>query len=113
MSHDPERTRRIGLNEAMFREINERIEGLNEAFGSITGTMSVICECGEALCVEQIQVGVGDYERVRRDSALFIIVPGHEKPDVEDVVEHIDGYQLVRKAPGEPERVAEATDPRG
>jgi hypothetical protein len=26
-----ERERRIGLNEAVFRQVNERLEGLNEA----------------------------------------------------------------------------------
>jgi hypothetical protein len=107
-----ERARRIGVNEAMFREINERIESLNEAFGPITGTMSVVCECGGAMCIEQIQVEPGDYERIRGDATLFIIVPGHEVPDVETVVERVNGYHVVRKNPGEPERVAEETDPR-
>src|SRR5689334_21077982 len=50
-----ERARRIGENEALFRYVNERIEGLNEAFGAITETMSVVCECGDLSCAEQIE----------------------------------------------------------
>jgi hypothetical protein len=107
-----DRARRYSINEAMFRDINERIQGLNRDFGSITGTMSVVCECARATCIEQIQVGVDDYERVRGDSALFIIVPGHDEPYVEDVVDRVNGYHVVRKAPGEAERIAEETDPR-
>lgn len=104
--------RRVGENEALFREVNERIRGLNDAFGAVTGDFTVVCECGDGTCVEQLQIEPGEYERVRGDAACFVIVPGHEIPDVEDVVERRAGYYVVRKKPGTPERVAEATDPR-
>ena len=42
-----ERTRRIGLNEAVFREINERIEELAAGFKVGEG-LDLICECGNA-----------------------------------------------------------------
>lgn len=74
--------------------------------------MHVVCECGELECAEQIVVPLSDYERVRSDSALFLIVPGHEKPDVEDVVEQNAAFAVVRKHPGLPERIAARTDPR-
>ena len=37
--HIDERERRFGLNEALFREVNERLRGLNEAFGEVTNRM--------------------------------------------------------------------------
>ena len=40
-----ERERRLGLNEALFREVNERLRGLNEAFGEVTNRMELVCEC--------------------------------------------------------------------
>ena len=46
------------------------------------------------------------------DSALFAVKPGHEVEDVETVVERKDGYWVVRKAPGAPQRIARETDPR-
>jgi hypothetical protein len=59
-----------------------------------------------------ISLSIGDYERIRADSALFAVVPGHEITDVEAVVEEQRGFNVVRKHPGEPMAVAEATDPR-
>jgi hypothetical protein len=107
-----DRAVRIGANEAVFRHINEQIEDLNRAFAEMTETMDVICECGNLSCAERLLVPIPEYERVRSDSALFLVVPGHEKPDVEDVVEDHDHYFVLRKKPGLPEEIAEDTDPR-
>jgi hypothetical protein len=107
-----ERGRRIGENESLFRAVNERIEGLNEAFGMVTETMSVVCECGDIACSEQIEISLPDYERVRADPTLFLVIPGHEIEDVEDVAERRDGYNVVCKHRGEPAEVARENDPR-
>jgi hypothetical protein len=107
-----ERQRRIGENEILYRTVNEKIEDLNAAFGTLTETMTVVCECGDGSCTEQIQLEVPTYERVRADPALFVTVPGHEVPDVESVVERTDGFQLVRKDPGGPAELAAEHDPR-
>jgi hypothetical protein len=107
-----ERARRIGMNEAVYRTVNERIEGLNEAFGLVTENMAVICECGDLACSEQIEIAIPRYERIRADPSLFVVLPGHETEDVEDVVQEQKGFRVVRKRPGEPERVARETDPR-
>lgn len=109
---DPERMRRIADNEALFRSVNERVEEINEAFATLTRRFEIVCECGDIRCTEQISVEFTAYEAVRSDSALFIIVPGHEIPDVEDAVEHHPTYTVVRKHPGIPQAVAEAQDPR-
>jgi len=43
---------------------------------------------------------------------LFLIVPGHDKPSVEDVVEQDGAFAVVRKRDGGPADLAAATDPR-
>ncbi len=106
-----ERARRIGLNEALFRKVNEEIESLTDAFGA-QSTMSVICECGDGHCMERIEISLADYERVRSDPRLFVILPGHEIPDVESIVERMAGWEVVRKHNGTAVQVAEGTDPR-
>jgi hypothetical protein len=108
-----ERTERIGQNEALYRSVNERIEALSAAFGTITETISIICECGNAGCTEQIDVSVVDYERIRSEPTFFIIVPGHEIADVEDIVERNDVFHVVKKVAGDAAMVARETDPRG
>jgi hypothetical protein len=107
-----ERERRVGENEALYRAVNEGIESLNEAFGRITETMTVVCECGDLACAEQIEISIQEYERLRSEPTLFAVLPGHEMEDVEDVVGRQDAYHVVRKHPGGPARLAAETDPR-
>jgi hypothetical protein len=108
-----ERARRIGRNEAIFREVNEQIEQLNDRFHAIDdGMLRLVCECGSIGCAEQLGVTAAAYESTRADSSLFIVRPGHEIPDVEEVVEREADYFVVRKRPGGPEELARETDPR-
>jgi len=106
-----ERERRIGRNEALFREVNERIERVSGALRTDTDTMTILCECGTETCVEHIEVSVSEYERIRHESTLFFVRPGHAKPDVEKIVEHNDEYDVVRKN-GVAADVARELDPR-
>ena len=101
-----ERSRRIGENEALYRSVNEKIGDLNDTFGLISETMAVVCECGRLDCTEQITLGISTYEHVRSDPTFFVLLPGHEERDVETVVEEHDGFNVVRKDPGEPAAVA-------
>ncbi len=107
-----ERARRVSANEALFREVNERIEGLSSGFGPGPAALTIVCECGDPTCVRQLRVEPQAYERVRADPQLFLVASGHELPDVESVVEVHDAYEVVRKHPGAPAAVAEETDPR-
>jgi hypothetical protein len=107
------REERIGLNEAVFREVNERIEGLAETFDLKTQSLDLICECGDAGCVERISMTRTEYEELRSESHQFAVHPGHEYPDVERVVAKLKGYDIVRKNKGVPKQIAEQTDPRG
>lgn len=107
-----ERARRIGKNEALFREVNERIERVTESLQVTTETLSILCECGSASCTEQIEVSIPEYERIRAEPTHFFVCRGHEEPDVEDVVEQAPGYDVVRKKPGEAAEMARDLDTR-
>jgi hypothetical protein len=108
-----ERQRRLALNEALFRQVNERLEELNETFAEFTGTLDLICECSETGCAERLRVRPEVYERVRSDPLLFFVVPGHEIEDIEDKTgEGGPGYEIVRKRGSAGMQVANATDPR-
>ena len=107
-----ERAKRVGLNEAVFREVNERIGELAQTFGLTEHALDLVCECGDATCTQQVRMTYAEYERVRDDPRLFAIYPGHEAPDVEDVVERQDDFDIVRKHEGDPARLAKHTDPR-
>ena len=107
-----ERSRRVGHNEALYRQVNERIEDLNEAFGAVTGDFAVVCECGDLDCKEQIRVSREAYEGARAHPTRFLVRRGHELPEVEHVVDRADDYVVVEKDAPEAVRFAEETDPR-
>jgi hypothetical protein len=107
-----ERARRIGKNEALFREVNERIERVTETLQAPGDRIRILCECGSQSCTEGIDVPLADYERIRSDSELFFVRPGHERPDVEDVVERGGEFDVVRKKSGDPSELARQLDPR-
>ena len=104
-----ERTRRVGVNEAVFRAINERLEELNEAFATVTDTYDVVCECGDIGCVERFTMTPHEYRELRADPTLFAIRPDHEAPDTESVIADRGGYVIVRKREGSPARLAAET----
>jgi hypothetical protein len=98
-------------NEAVFREINERIEA--GPWPDERGNLAAFrCECGEFGCNVLIEVALDTYERVRADARHFLLFPGHEAPDIEVVVERATGYVVVEKQ-GTAGEIAEETDPRG
>ena len=108
-----ERAKRIGDNESLFREVNERLIGLNAALEVDLDRIEFLCECGNADCTEKIALSKTEYEQVRSDATTFAVRPGHEILDVEHVVESKPAYSVVRKEPGGAAERAAAQDPRG
>ena len=105
-----ERARRLALNEALFREVNERINELADEFD--LKTLDIVCECDQIDCSERVEIAHDAYEQLRADPTLYAVVPGHDSPEVESVVAREKRYDVVRKREGEPAAVARATDPR-
>lgn len=102
---------RAARNEALFREVNERVKEVQTDFGDPDAT-EFVCECADETCATRVRVPLATYERVRSNPVRFIVVPGHERADLEHVVERGDGFVVVEKDIPAAERVAELTDPR-
>jgi hypothetical protein len=107
-----ERERRVGQNEALYRQVNERIEDLNEVFGTVTGDFAIVCECGNLNCMEQLSIPREVYERTRTNPTRFIVKAGHEEREIEEIVEAEDGYLVVEKDEPDARHVAQESDPR-
>jgi hypothetical protein len=102
---------RVAANESALREVNEAIErGVWP--GDEDSLVAFRCECASLDCDRLLEVTPNEYERVRSEPRRFLLVRGHELPDVETVVEVHDRYAVVEKREGAGE-VVEATDPRG
>jgi hypothetical protein len=104
-----QRADRIAENESLFRAANERVKDYEERRTRMLERY--FCECANPECRGMVRLGKADYERVRSNSRRFVIIPGHEVPDVETVIERNEGWAIVEKAP-ETSPTVEALDPR-
>ena len=109
-----DREDRIAQNEAVFRLLNERTLEVLAEMGTVDDRprpLEIICECGSASCKAMLAVSMEDYERARTDPRWFLVLPGHELPDVESVIVERSEYLFVEKHAGE-DAVARDSDPR-
>jgi len=105
------RQERLARNEALFREVNERISELAESHGSDLHVYEFLCECSNADCTFRLALPLARYEAVRSHGARFVIRPDHFLPEIERVVERGEGYWVVEKG-GEAAELVEELDPR-
>jgi hypothetical protein len=108
MSHWEERASR---NEALFREVNERVEELHGRLESDEWG-GFVCECADDGCTRRIHLPLATYERVRSDPRRFLVLPGHERLELERVVEERDRFLVVEKNTPVALEVVESTNPR-
>jgi hypothetical protein len=112
------RLERQARNEALIREVNERIEQIDKAVAPEDGSLrfEFLCECGEGeggdlRCAERIEMTVAEYEEVRQQADRFALLPGHETQELEHVVRRTERYLIVDKKPAAEPFVED--DPRG
>ena len=109
-----ERFRRQARNEALFREVNERIAQLGDSAQawSPDGLVEFLCECGVGDgCGQRLRIPLAVYETVRAQDDRFVVRPGHETPELERAVDWTDEYVIVDKVDAAEPIVAD--DPRG
>ena len=104
---DDAQRERAAKNQSLFREVNERIEALAGS-GRFA---SFICECMDATCDEPVAVTVEEYEHVRQGGNRFIVLPGHEVAEIEEVTDASERFLVVAKL-GAGAPMAEQLDPR-
>jgi hypothetical protein len=85
---------RTARNEILFREINERLDEMAVPWAKTT---DYLCECSELTCSKTIELTTDEYERVRAQATVFVVVPGHERAAIETVIEENERFLLVRK----------------
>jgi hypothetical protein len=101
---------RLARNQALFREVNERVAKVTIEFAA-DAPISFVCECSDTDCATQIELSADEYESVRSVPTWFAIAPGHEIGEIEDVITANGRYATVEKtAIGGV--IAATTDPR-
>jgi hypothetical protein len=107
-----ERGRRVGQNEVLFREINERLRELGEGFSLVSEEAEFVCECANSSCADRVRMSLPAYEEIRAEATRFFVIKGHEELDYERIVDDREQYLVVEKLPGGPAGIAIRDDPR-
>jgi hypothetical protein len=87
--------RRLAHNEELFREINDARDQSHE--GPSAQNLTFVCECSDRGCDERIVLSASEYEQIRESPNRFIVVPGHEIPEIERIVEERGAFDVVEK----------------
>jgi hypothetical protein len=113
------RLERKARNEALVREVNERIADVDKVahernLASDQEFFEFLCECGgdasDFACEERVQMTINEYEEVRSQDDRFAVAPGHDTDVLEWVVRRTDRFVIVDKRPAAEPFVAD--DPR-
>jgi hypothetical protein len=98
--------------QSIFRDVNERVRGINEAF-SVVPLGEWVCECADQDCSVRVTMTHEQYEAVRAVPTWFVVAVGEEHvlPEIENVIERHETYWVVEKL-GEAAKLAASVDPR-
>lgn len=88
---------RMRENEELFRTANERLRMQVQDAVAPGRPVPFLCECMDDLCMERIDMTLGDYLQVRASDDTFAVAPGHAAPGGEVVVGEQGAFHVVRK----------------
>ena len=97
---------RLARNQALFREVNERVEKI----AGDNNAVEFVCERSNTECIESVELTLAAYERIRSTSTWFVIKRDHDIPQIERIVSRDDGYVVVEKLVAQDD--LEEMDPR-
>jgi len=86
------RDERVVRTEELYKRLNEKIATLLDG-----GSPTFLCECGNPLCNEPIELHGDDLRMLHSRDGFYAIMRGHEIPDLETVVMENGGYAIVQK----------------
>jgi len=92
------REERILENERAFEAINRRLKtDLQRVDEDERQPVAFVCECGHTECHESVMLTIGEWERTHAEASEFVVLPGHEIPDVEDTLAANERFLHIRK----------------
>ncbi|MFL5982408.1 MAG: ANTAR domain-containing protein [Gaiellaceae bacterium] len=86
------REERVLQTEEFFRNVNEVIARKQGSNGS-----PFLCECANPYCNVTFDMSADDLTTLHSGIGYFVVTPGHEIPDLEEVVQRVDGHAIMKK----------------
>src|SRR5919199_4406078 len=94
---DVDRERKLAENEALAREVNERVDEVAASWYADTEALEFVCECSHDDCTERVHLRASEYRRVRASPLTFALVRDHVVPEIERVIGEVGDAALVEK----------------
>ena len=89
---------RIAKNEAVFREVNERIRELAETWAEKPSELvDFVCECSRDECTDSLALTLSEYETVRKEPTHFAVAQEHVAGEAEHLHAEYERYWVVEK----------------
>jgi hypothetical protein len=82
-----------------FARANEQIRASAEKY-NFQHQVPFLCECTDATCMGSVRLSLTNYREARTSIDRFLLLPGHDDPQVERIVARGDGYVLVQESLG-------------
>ena len=79
-------------NEQATRDVNEA-----DLVDATDATFDIHCECGADDCRAMIAIPAGEYRAVRLADRRFVVMVGHEIPEIETTLTTTPAYLIVEK----------------
>lgn len=94
---EPDRQRRLALNEAVAREVNARVEEVAGNWHANDERIELICECSNDGCALRIHVTTAEYREVRSSDVRFMVVDDHVNEEIERRVGSAGDSTVIEK----------------
>jgi hypothetical protein len=83
------------------RELSKIFRALNERIGRVVpisdDRYDFFCECGNDGCTCPTPMTAREYEDLHAERGQLTVLPGHERPALEEVVQRTSAYVVVRR----------------
>jgi len=86
-------------NKRVFRGVNERMAELTTTRPDGLDVHLLICECSNDGCAESIEITPAEYASVLAQGNRFIVVAGHQAPEIDQVVGGNGRFLVVETMP--------------
>jgi hypothetical protein len=85
---------------SLYRAVNERILDVSTTWAAGSEPVGFLCECGDENCYGVLNLTIRDFEAIRSAPNQFLVLRGHQTPDVDNVLAQNNGYLVIAR--GEP-----------
>jgi hypothetical protein len=102
--------RRLAENELFFRDMNDNVvqgfanlqqiaveEDDTKWLPNVDQPIKFFCECSDMKCEERIELKPSRYKELHQNTDQFIVLPGHNDPDIERIIKSSKHYLVVEK----------------